>query len=80
MKKKIEKIRIIEAPKENTLGSNELLELLGGDNCATYDVSTCSESKKVTCTIYDTNLCAGADIDGVKCRQFTTDYGTFYSN
>lgn len=36
MKKKIEKIRIIDAPKENTLEGNELLNFLGGDNCATY--------------------------------------------
>lgn len=79
MKKKIEKIRIIDAPKENTLEGNELLNFLGGDNCATYDVSTCFNNKKITCTIYDTGFCAGIDVNGVKCGQFTTDDGTFYS-
>ncbi len=79
MKKKIEKICIIDAPRENTLDGDELLNFLGGDNCATYDVSTCFNNKKITCTIYDTEFCAGIDLNGVKCGQFTTDDGTFYS-
>ena len=79
MKKKIEKIRIIDAPKENTLEGNELLNFLGGDNCATYDVSTCFDNKKITCTIYDTEFCAGIDVNGVKCGKFITDSGIFHS-
>lgn len=57
MKKKIDKIQIIDAPKENILESNELLDFLGGDNCGTY--YQCEFLKNTTCIVFDTYACGG---------------------
>ena len=52
MTKKIEKIHIIDAPTENVLTDNELLDFLGGDNCGSYDDSSCMWNKKTSCVVF----------------------------
>ena len=50
MENKIQKLRIIEAPKELQLNNEELLDFLGGANCQTFDVvNGCHTSNNGAC-------------------------------
>ena len=72
MKKKIEKIRIINAPKENILNDEDLFNFMGRDNCASYDNSSCFWNKKTTCSQFNESACDNV-LNGVKCLAYTTD-------
>ena len=73
MTKKIEKIHIIDAPTENVLTDNELLDFLGGDNCGSYDDSSCMWNKKTSCVEFSGGTACDGVEDAVKCGTYTTD-------
>lgn len=72
--KKIEKIRIINTPKENILNDDDLFNFMGRDNCASYDNSTCPLSKYSECSEYNVSPCD--DEAQVKCAYYMTDSPT----
>lgn len=68
MAKKINKIKIIDAPKESILTDNDLLEFLGGDNCTSY--TQCSAEGKSLCDVWDSGQCSGTVGANLKCSKY----------
>ncbi len=60
---KIEKIKMIEEPKEEILLSNEAMEdLLGGINCGILGYGECE--------VYDTMACGQGTAADIKCNRY----------
>lgn len=68
MVKKIDKIRIIDAPKENRLGNNDLLNIEGGINCVGYDI--CSFLLDNECASFNSLPCGEGSSADINCSSY----------
>lgn len=66
MGNKIQKLRVIEAPKELQLNNEELLDFLGGANCTGYDTS-CWFFHNSSCDTYNSGVCSDGSSSDVYC-------------
>lgn len=66
--KKLEKIHIIDAPRDNMLSNDDLLNFLGGLDCTSY--KACAFLKDTTCGTFDSDAACNGKEDAVKCSRY----------